>query len=256
MSAHYSHTHHGGIGHPLDKDTDLSREDPETAEMEIENAYGFDAAVALNKPVVDWTPQRGPEYNTHTKLATLTGELDAFMSMSSGWRMHPRDTLDHIECKLQKLTITICTPTPMEPLKEVIQHYTNTLCTAQKQTNMTTSLLQDIPVFHGHDATWLEDWLADVETTADLTNESRANLAKAKSRGLTDTLITEAITLNKSWEDIKDFLWLKLCNTDIPAYISGFMEIQQGENESLTAYIHPFKMEARKCNFTNSAATI
>ena len=55
----------------------------------------------------------------------------------------------------------------------------------------------------------------DVEMAADLTNESRTNLAKAKSRGLTHTLIMEAITLDKSWEDMKNFLWLKLCNTDI-----------------------------------------
>ena len=114
----------------------------------------------------------------------------------------------------------------------------NTLCTAQKQTNLTTSLLQDIPVFHGHDATWLEDWLMDIEMAADLTNKSKVNLAKAKSRELTHTLITEAITLDKSWEDIKDFLRLKLCNADIHTYISHFMEIQKGENESLTVYIH------------------
>ena len=127
---------------------------------------------------------------------------------------------------------------PTEPLKEVIQHYMNTLCTAQKQANLTTSLLQDIPVFHGHDATQLEDWLTDVETAADLTNESRTNLANAKSTGLTHTLIMEPNTLDKPWEEIKDFLWLKLCNTDIHTYISCFMEIQQGENESLAAYIH------------------
>ena len=84
-----------------------------------------------------------------------------------------------------------------------------TLCTAQKQTNLTTSLLQDIPFFHEHDATWLEDWLMDIEMAADLSNDSRANLAKAKSRGLTHTLIIEAITLDKLWEDIKDFLRLK-----------------------------------------------
>ena len=34
------------------------------------------------------------------------------------------------------------------------------------------------------------------------------------------------------------------------------MEIQQKEKESLAAYIHHFKMEAKRCNFTNSAATI
>ena len=34
------------------------------------------------------------------------------------------------------------------------------------------------------------------------------------------------------------------------------MEIQQKEKESLAVYIHHFKREAKKCNFTNSAATI
>ena len=39
--------------------------------------------------------------------------------------------------------------------------------------------------------------------------ESRTKLAQAKSKGLTHTLITEAITSEKSWEDIKDLLQLK-----------------------------------------------
>ena len=34
------------------------------------------------------------------------------------------------------------------------------------------------------------------------------------------------------------------------------MEIQQREKESLAAYIHWFKTEAKRCNFTNDAATI
>ena len=34
------------------------------------------------------------------------------------------------------------------------------------------------------------------------------------------------------------------------------MEIQQKERESLAAYIHGFKREAKTCNFTNNAATI
>ena len=34
------------------------------------------------------------------------------------------------------------------------------------------------------------------------------------------------------------------------------MEIQQKEKDSLTAYIHHFKTEAKRCNFTNNAATI
>ena len=88
----------------------------------------------------------------------------------------------------------------------MIKHYTNTLCSAQKQTNLTNSLLQDILLFNGHDITQLEDWLVDVETAADLTVESQTKLAQAKSKGLTCTLITEAITSGKSWDDIKDVL--------------------------------------------------
>ena len=74
----------------------------------------------------------------------------------------------------------------------------------------------------------------DIETAADLTTESRSKLAQVKSRGLTCTLITEAIISGTSW-DIKDFLQLKLCDTNIHTPISCFMEIQQWEKESLTA---------------------
>ena len=130
------------------------------------------------------------------------------------------------------------------------------MCSAKKQTNLTTSLLQDIPVFNGHDSTHLEDWLIDIETAADLTNESRTKLAHAKSTGLTHTLITEGIMSGNSGDDIKDFLWLKLRDTDIHTSISHFMEIQQHEKESFAAYIHQFKTEAKRCNFTNNAATI
>ena len=46
--------------------------------------------------------------------------------------------------------------------------------------------------------------------------ESRTKLAQAKSKGLVRTLISEALTLNKTWEDIKDSPHLKICNSDIP----------------------------------------
>ena len=72
------------------------------------------------------------------------------------------------------------------------------------KTNFTNSLLQDISIFTGDNTTLLEDWLVDIETAADLTSESRTKLAQVKSKGLTHTLISEAITSGKSWEDIKD----------------------------------------------------
>ena len=128
--------------------------------------------------------------------------------------------MDHIECELHNLLIALHPlppPTPTEPFEEVIQQYTN----------LTNSLLQDIAVFNEHDPTKLEEWLTDIETAADLTNESRAELDKAKLRGLTCTLVTEAITSDNSWYKIKDLLWLKLCNADSYTYTWCFMEVQQ-----------------------------
>ena len=92
-------------------------------------------------------------------------------------------SLDHIECKLQNLSIALHPPpppTPTEPFREVIHQYMNTLCTTQKQTNLTNSLLQDIAVFNEYDSTKLEEWLTDIETAADQADESQVKLPKAK----------------------------------------------------------------------------
>ena len=52
--------------------------------------------------------------------------------------------------------------------------------------------------------TQLEDWLIDIEPAASLTDESRTKLAESKSKGLTHTLITEALISGKCGEEIKD----------------------------------------------------
>ena len=87
----------------------------------------------------------------------------------------------------------------------------------------------------------LEDWLTDIETASELKGESRTKLAQAKSRGLVRKLILEALTSQKTWEEIKDSLHLKISNADINTSISHFMDIQQTEKESLAAYVHQFK---------------
>ena len=74
-----------------------------------------------------------------------------------------------------------------------------------------------------------------------LTGKSRTKLAQTKSRGLVKTLISEALTLQKTWEEIKDSLHFKLSNADIHTSISHFMDIQQTDKESLAAYVHQFK---------------
>ena len=110
------------------------------------------------------------------------------------------------------------TSAPTEPFGEVVCQNTNTLCTTQKQTNLTNSLLQEIVIFSEHNSTKFEEWLTDIETAADLTNESQAKLAKAKSRGLTCTLVMEVINSEKTWDEIKDLHRLKLCNANIYTY--------------------------------------
>ena len=88
-------------------------------------------------------------------------------------------------------------------------------------------LLQDITIFNGNDSSQLEDWLLNIETATDLTSESRTKLAQAKSKGLTCTPISEALNSDKGWDEIKDLLYLQLCNSDFHTSVSHFMEIQQ-----------------------------
>ena len=117
-------------------------------------------------------------------------------------------------------------------------------------------MLQDIPTLNGQDSSQLEDWLTDIKTASELTGESRTKIAQAKSKGLVRTLISEALTTQKNWEEIKDSLQIKISNVDIHTSISCFMDIQQTDRESLATYVHRFKWEASRCKFNNDAATI
>ena len=140
----------------------------------------------------------------------------------------PREAINDLEERLNRLTLTLHhSDTPIE---NVLDRYTETLCTAQKKTSLESSLLQDIPILNGQASSQLEDWLPDIETASELTGESRTKLAQAKLKGLVRTLISEALTLQKSWEEIKDSLRLKISNTDIHTSISHFMDIQQTKN--------------------------
>ena len=87
--------------------------------------------------------------------------------------------------------------------------------------------LQDIPTSNGQDSSQLEDWLTDIETASEMTGESRTKLAQAKSRGQVRMLISEALTLQKTWGEIRDSLHLKISNSNIHTSISHFMDIQQ-----------------------------
>ena len=151
----------------------------------------------------------------------------------------PREVIHELEQRLNRLTLTLHHSD--DPIENVLDRHTKTLCTAQKKTALESSLLQDIPTLNGQDSSQLEDWLMDIETASELTGEGRTKLAQAKSKGLVRTLISEALTAQKNWEEIKDSLQLKISNVDIHTSISHFMDIQQTDRESLATYVHRFK---------------
>ena len=219
-------TRFGGVG-------DTSMENPETQEVDNVSEDEFQ------------------DENIVKKLLCKTARLKQVIEDRDN---DPMEAIHDLEQRLNRLTLTLHhSDTPIENL---LDRYTKTLCTAQKKTSLESSLLQDIPILNGQDSSQLEDWLTDIETASELTGESRTKLAQAKSKGLVRTLISEALTAQKNWEEIKDSLHLKISNADILTSISHFMDIQQTDRESLATYVHRFKGEASRCKFNNDAATI
>ena len=215
-------THHGGGGQPSDRDPNLPEQDTDIPSNHLEDIDNF----------------KNVEHENHTTLKALTRNLDDLWHRVENAEGQPMEAIHHLEHELHSLSLTLQPSAPPEPLDEVLQQYMETLCSAQKQTTFANTLIQDIPTFNGSDLAQLEDCLTDIETAADLTDESRTKLAQAKSKGLTHTLIIEALALGKNWEEIKDSLHLKLCNSDIHTSVSHFMDIQQKDNKSLAAYIY------------------
>ena len=113
----------------------------------------------------------------------------------------PREAIQQLEQRLNRLILILHHSD--DPIENVLDKYTETLCTTQKKTSLESSLLQDIPTLNGQDSPQLEDWLTDTETASELTGESRTKIAQAKSKGLVRTLVSEALTAHKMWEEIK-----------------------------------------------------
>ena len=116
------------------------------------------------------------------QLICKTANLKQFIEDKNN---EPREAIQEIEQRLNDLTLALCHQNA--PIENVLDRYTETLCTAQKKTSLESSLLQDIPILNGQDSSQLEDWLTDIETASELTNKSRTKLAQAKSRGLVRT---------------------------------------------------------------------
>ena len=119
---------------------------------------------------------------------------------------------------------------------------------------LSISVLNDIDTFDGKQGHKLDDWLADIENAAAIVEEDEVVVAKGKVRGLAQDLIKEHE--NQAWPHIKEQLRNHLNNVSIHTYTSRFMEIQQKDSETLTAYIHRFKKEAKHCDFNLHPAKI
>ena len=219
-------THFGGVGN-------TSMENPETQDMDDVSEDAFQDVNIV---------QRLLHETEHLKQVIEDRDND------------PREAIHELEQRLNRLTLTLHHSD--DPIEKVLDIYTETLCTMQKKTSLESSLLQDIPTLNGQDLSQFEDWLMDIETASELTGESRTKIAQTKSKGLVRTLIAEALTAQKNWEEIKDSLQLKISNADIHTSISHFMDIQQMDKESLATYVHRFKQEASRCKFNNDTATI
>ena len=241
INFHKTHTMatcYGGIG-------DTSMNNPESQDIDNDSQGNYQG---------DVNDQEHIEFDLPVALQHLTCKMEQLRQTVKDKDNDPGDAIKHLEQKLNQLAITLCPTT--EPIGEVLNKYTDTLCNTQKKTALENSLLKDIPILNRNDSSQLEDWLTDIETASELMGESRTKLVQAKSRGLVRTLISEALTLHKTWEDIKDSFHLKIYNSDIHTSINHFMVIQQKGKESLAAYIHHFKREASRCKFDNDATTI
>ena len=119
---------------------------------------------------------------------------------------------------------------------------------------LSISVLNNIDTFDGKQGHKLDDWLADIENAAAIVEEDEVVVAKGKVRGLARDLIREHES--QPWHHIKEQLHNHLNNASIHTYTSRFMEIQQKDSETLTAYIHRFKKESKHCDFDSHPAKI
>ena len=96
----------------------------------------------------------------------------------------------------------------------------------------------------------------DIEVAAGLTNKSRTNLAKAKSKRINPYPYNRSHYLGQIEGGYKGFLKAETLQCWYPHLYIVLHGNPAMRSESLAAYIHWFKREARRCNFTNNTGTI
>ena len=109
---HAMATCHRGTGQPLDRDTAQHTQD-----TDIPNNYHEDMDNFENV-----------EQENHTNLKTLTQDLDDLWHRIQAGKGQPMDAINCTEHELHRLSLALCSSVPPEPLDDVLQQYTETLC--------------------------------------------------------------------------------------------------------------------------------
>ena len=147
---HTMATHHRHAGCPLNRGLEILTDDTEHVNIDNDSTNSSDATVALKDPEAIGHP-KDPAYENQDRLTALTREINNLHQRVAAGEGQPADTLDCIQQELQNLSIAIHQPqppAPAEPFREVLCQYLDTLCSTQKQSNLTNSLMQDKPVFN------------------------------------------------------------------------------------------------------------
>ena len=111
-------TCYGGIG-------DTSMNNPESHDLDSDSQDSYQE---------DINDLENIEPNHLAGLKHLTHKIEQLRQTIKDNDNDPMDTINYLEQKLNQLAITPIPPT--EPIGEVLNKYTNTLCTAQKKTSL------------------------------------------------------------------------------------------------------------------------
>ena len=160
-------THHRGTGQPSEMDPNSQAQDIDTP-----NDYQGDIDDFENI-----------EHENHMQLKELTNKLDQLWHKVKAAKNQPTDTINCLECELHRLSLALQPSAPPEPLDEVLQQYTETLCTAQKKTTCKypASRYNNLQWKWFHTVRWLVNRYRNCHQSS---SESRTKLAQAKSKGL------------------------------------------------------------------------
>ena len=97
-------THYRGIGKPLENDSD-----PQDTNADIQDEYQAEINDLEN---IEPDHQAG--------LRDLSCEIEQLWQIVKTSDNDPMDAISHLECKLNQLALTLCLPTPSEPIEEVL----------------------------------------------------------------------------------------------------------------------------------------